>query len=583
MIALCANERGPLLADRERGSVSQERIFIGVAWPYANSSLHLGHIAGAYLPADIFARYHRLKGNPVLMVSGTDSHGTPVTVRAEEEGVSPEVIVERYHEEFQRCWAGLGISFDLYTTTTTDNHRRAVQEIFTRLLEREYIDKRSVDLPYCLTANRFLPDRYVEGTCPNCGFRPARGDQCDNCGRPMDPKEMRDIVCKLHGDTPEFRQSEHFFLKLTALQPQLASWVATQTHWRPNVRNFTSRYLEAGLQDRAITRDLTWGVPIPIPGYEDKRIYVWFEAVIGYLSASKQWARDRGTPDAWQEFWTGDVRPYYFLGKDNIPFHTIIWPGMIMGLGEGLKLPYDVPANEFLNLEGLKFSKSRNWAVWVPDYLEEFQPDPLRYVLSINMPEAADTEFTWQEFLRRNNDELVATYGNLVNRVLSFSYRSCDGKVPAPLPESRMDERSRALMARAARIIDEVGARLAACQFKEGIRLAMELARDCNRYLEEQSPWKRIKTDFAAGASALYVGICVITALKTVLYPYLPFSSEKVHRYLGLGQDIRQAGWAFQRPEPGTAMVRPEPLFVKLDESVIAEKMARLSPGQPQA
>ncbi len=551
-----------------------QRIFIGVAWPYANSSLHLGHVAGAYLPADIFARYHRVKGNQVLMVSGSDQHGTPITVRADEEGVEPQEVVDRFHSQFLESWKGLGISFDLYTNTGTENHRNAVHEIFLTLLDQGLIYKKSMSLPYSLAARRFLPDRYVEGTCPKCGFDRARGDQCDDCGTTLDPKDLIGIRSRLQGDTPEFRDTEHFFLKLTAFEERLSSWVKDKGHWRPNVLNFTTRYLEGGLQDRAITRDLAWGVPVPVAGYEDKRIYVWFEAVIGYLSAAKEWANNRGEPDAWRDFWYGDAVPYYFIGKDNIPFHTIVWPAMLMGYDRGLLLPEDVPANEFLNLEGLKLSKSRNWAVWVPDYLEEFDPDPIRYVLSINMPESADTDFSWREFIRRNNDELVATYGNLVNRVLSFTYRSWDGRVPEPLPEQEMDTRSRALLAQADGVLDRVDTSLGACHFRDGIRFAMDLARDANRYLEEQAPWKSIKTDVRASATALFVGMCVLSALKTVLYPYMPFSSDKVHRYLGFAGHVQDAGWQVRRPAPGQALVKPEPLFAKLDEALIAEKIA---------
>ena len=403
-----------------------ERIFIGVAWPYANGPLHMGHIAGCYLAADIFARYHRLKGNDVLMVSGSDQHGTPITLRAEQDGVSPQQVVDRYHSDFLRTWDRLGISFDLFTTTGTDNHREVVQDIFSSLLDKGYIYTDTTPLPYCHTCRRFLPDRYVKGTCPHCANPDGRGDQCDQCGKPLNPEDLIDIQCRISGDTPEIRNSEHFFLKLSAFQEQLLSWVREQRHWRPNVLNFTRRYLEDGLKDRAISRDLEWGVPLPVPGFEGKRIYVWFEAVIGYLSASKEWAALRGQPDAWEPFWGGDTRGYYFIGKDNIPFHTIIWPAMLAGYG-GLDLPYDVPANEFLNLEGRQLSTSRNWAVWVPDYLDRYDPDPLRYYISATMPETSDSDFSWRDFVRRNNDELVATFGNLVHRVLTLTHRNFQG------------------------------------------------------------------------------------------------------------------------------------------------------------
>jgi len=550
-----------------------ETIFVASAWPYANSSLHLGHVAGAYLPADIFARYHRAKGNRVLFVSGSDQHGTPITVRAEEEGVSPQDVVDRFHPQFLDCWERLGISFDLYTNTGTDNHRETVQEIFLALLHKELIYKKTVSLPYSKVAGRFLPDRYVEGTCPYCKYEAARGDQCDNCGKPLDPKDLIDIRSKLHGDILEFRDTEHFFLKLSAQQEILKEWVARQTHWRPNVKNFTTQYLAEGLLDRAITRDLGWGVPLPLPGYEGKRIYVWFEAVIGYLSASKEWAKESGNPEAWRAFWYGDVRSYYFLGKDNIPFHSIIWPAMLRGFDHEISLPYDIPANEYLNLEGLKFSKSRNWAVWLHDYLDRFAPDPLRYVLSINMPEGADTEFTWKEFLRRNNDELVATYGNQVNRVLSFTYRSFDGRVPEHSAEEDLTENSRTLLRKTETTLEEVDRFLGAARFKDAIKAAMALAHEANRYLEEQAPWKSIKTDAPAAADALWVGSVVVSTLKTVLYPFMPFSSQKIHEFLGLDGDVQAAGWRIERPVSGHQLNKPEPLFEKLEAVALTEEM----------
>ena len=407
-----------------------ERILVAVAWPYANGSIHVGQAAGAYVPADIFARYHRLKGNEVLMVSGSDSHGTPVTLEAEKRGVSPEEVFGQYHAEFLDNWDRLGISFDLFTSTHTENHHEVAQDIFTRLHDAGYIYPGVMHQPYCDTDGRFLADRYVEGICPHCGADGARGDQCDACGRTLDPRELVNMACRLCGGEPRIRETEHFFLKLTAFEEGLLNWVREQEHWRPNVRNFSIGYLEGGLKDRAITRDIEWGIPLPLDGYDGKRIYVWFEAVIGYLSASKEWAARNGEPERWRSFWQEkECRAYYFMGKDNIPFHTIIWPAMLTGYG-GLNLPYDVPANEYLNLEGLKLSTSRDWAVWLPDYLDRYEPDPLRYVLAANMPETSDSDFSWREYVRANNDELVATYGNLVHRVLTMSHRNFDGRAP---------------------------------------------------------------------------------------------------------------------------------------------------------
>ena len=555
-----------------------ERIFIAVAWPYANSSLHLGHVAGCYLPADIFARYHRLKGDDVLMVSGSDWHGTPVTVRADEEGKTPREIVERYQAEFEDSWRRLGISWDLFTHTGTANHAATTHEIFNRLLDEGYVYKATMSMPYSVVDQRFLPDRYVTGTCPHCGSEAARGDQCDGCGRQLDAKDLIGIRSAISGDTPEFRDTEHFFLKLSAFQEQLEAWVGAQEHWRPNVRNFTLGYLREGLQDRAVTRDLTWGVSIPLDGYDSKRIYVWFEAVIGYLSAAKQWAQDRGEPEAWRPFWEDGARAYYFMAKDNIPFHTIIWPAMLMGFG-GLALPYDVAANEYLNLQGLKFSKSRNWAVWLPDFLDRFDPDPLRYVLSAIMPESSDADFRWQEFVRRNNDELVATYGNFVNRVLSFTHRAFDGRIPDPGDAAAFDEPTRELIAAADGVLERVDALLGATKFKAAINAAMGLAHHGNRYLEEQSPWKTVKTDRQAAATALWAGCYAIAALKTVLCPFMPHSSQRVHEYLGLSGAVEDAGWVLQPPPPGAPFERPKPLFEKLDEAEVAKEMSAAGAG----
>ena len=552
-----------------------ERILAAVAWPYANGSIHIGHVAGTYLPADIFARYHRLKGNEVLMVSGSDAHGTPVTLTAEQQGVTPEDIFRKYQAEFLDSWERLGISFDLFTTTHTDNHAEVSQDIFSRLLEQGYIYKDTMVQPFCESESRFLADRYVEGTCPHCNFDGARGDQCDDCGRTLDPKDLLDMVCRICGSAPEFRETEHFFLKLSAFQDQLLDWVRGQEHWRPNVRNFTIGYLEGGLHDRAITRDIEWGVPLPIDGYEGKRLYVWFEAVIGYLSASIEWAHNNETPEAWKSFWEDGSRAYYFMGKDNIPFHTVIWPAMLLGYG-GLKLPYDVPANEYLNLEGFKLSTSRNWAVWLPDYLDSYEPDPLRYVIAANLPETSDSDFSWREYVRRNNDELVATYGNLVHRVLSMLNRNFDGILPEP---GELDEVSDGLLAEARQRFAEAESHLEAVRLRQALRSSMALAQAANRYLDRKEPWRAVRRDKADAAQTLWTALSVINCLKTTLYPFLPFSSRKLHAMLGFEGDVEDAGWAWDAHamKPGQQLQRPIPLFQKLDENVIAAEEQRLN------
>jgi methionyl-tRNA synthetase len=551
-----------------------ERIFIGVAWPYANGSLHLGTIAGANLPADIFARYHRLKGNEVLMVSGSDQHGTPITIRAEQEGKTPAEIAERYHNDFLESWNKLGITWDLYTSTGTANHAEVAQDMFLTLLKKGYIYKDSTFQPYCPKCQRFLPDRYVEGTCPHCEDAGARGDQCDNCGKPLNAAELKEPRCRHCGTPPDFRQTEHFFLKLSAFQDRLQEWVKTKNFWRSNVANFTLGFLQGGLNDRAITRDIDWGIKIPIPGFENKRFYVWFENVIGYLSASKEWAKLKGDPEKWRDFWdeNQDVKSYYFLGKDNIVFHTMNWPSMLMGYG-GLKLPYDVPANEFLTIESKKGSTSRNWAIWVPDFLSRYDTDPLRYILSINMPETSDTDFSWREFVRRNNDELVAAYGNLVNRVLTFTYKNFDGCVPKP---GELDDTDKKLLNSTDICLERVGDLISKCSFKQSIMAAMATAREANRYLDDKEPWKKIREERQDSATSLYVAVCVITRLKTMFSPFLPFSSQKVHEYLGFNGMVEEYGWKPQEVIPGQKLREPKPLFLKLDESIIEEETKRL-------
>ena len=549
-----------------------ERIFIAVAWPYADGPLHLGHIAGAYLPPDIFARYHRTKGNEVLMVSGSDQHGTPITIKAEQEGRKPGEIAAQYHQQFLDSWQKFGISFDLFTTTGTANHAEVSQDIFLTLLNKGYIYKSTMSQPYCPRCQRFLPDRYIEGTCPYCHSSGTRGDQCDECGKPINPAELLDPHCRLCAATPQFKDSEHFFLKLTAFNDRLLAWVKQQSHWRQNVLNFTTRYLEEGLKDRAITRDIEWGIPVPVEGFDSKRIYVWFEAVIGYLSATKEWAKSSGDKERWRSFWEEGVKSYYFIGKDNIPFHTIIWPAMLMGYG-GLNLPYDVPANEFLTIEGKRLSTSRNWAVWLPDYLSRYEPDPLRYLLSINMPESGDTNFSWREFIRRNNDELVATYGNLAHRVLTFVYRRFNGCVPQP---GQFDSRSQALIDKAEETLNIMDGLLYRCHFRKAIRSAMSLAQETNRYLDEKSPWKIIEQDRQASATALYVAISVLSCLRTALYPFLPFSSQKLHQLLGFEGNVEDDGWQPHFPSPGQKLPSPTPLFAKLDEKLVDEETGRL-------
>ncbi|MCS3920645.1 methionine--tRNA ligase [Fervidibacter sacchari] len=593
-----------------------ERIFIGVAWPYANGPLHLGHIAGAYLPADIFARYHRMKGNEVVMVSGSDTHGAPITLQADKEGVSPRELFERYHKLFLQVWQQFGISFDLYTHTDTENHHRISQAIFLRLKERGYLLVQKQLQMYSEASQRFLPDRYVIGTCPHCGYERARGDQCEKCGALLEPTQLLNPKSLLDGTTPVLRETEHFFLNLPAFEERLKAYVAEHENiWRPNVYRFTRNYLEQGLQPRPITRDLDWGIPVPVEGFEGKVLYVWFEAVIGYLSATVEWAqlkRDegRGTGDEWKAFWYDQAtRSYYFIGKDNIPFHTLIWPAELIGAerlddSDGdvkFVLPYDVPANEFLNLEGDKFSTSRNWAVWAHDVVARYNPDTFRYHLTAIAPETADTEFTWSDFVRRNNDELVGWWGNLVHRVLTFTARNFDGQVPQP---STLTERDQEVLQKAEEMLATVDSLLSTCRFRRALGEAMEFVRALNRYWDEQQPWQTIKSDKQRTATVCYVALRAIDTVKVALAPFLPFTCERLHQMLGydgkvVGEfEVREIAEKerthlalLYRPETVSIRWQPSqlpagqklrdvaPLFAKLDEKVAEEERAKL--GKP--
>ena len=568
-----------------------EKIFIAVAWPYASGPRHLGHIAGAYLPPDIFARYHRMKGNRVLMVSGSDMNGTPIMVAAEGAGVSPATWAARMHRLNVSLWHRMGFTYDLYTNTSTPIHHEVVQDIFRTLHHKGYVSKDTTTAPYCLVDKRFLPDRYVEGTCPHCGYKSARGDQCDNCGRPLDPIDLIDIRCRICGSTPEFRQSEHFFLDLPRLEEPLKAWLTTKKDgWRPNVVSFALNWIREGLRSRAYTRDLNYGVPIPDVGEhleheQDKRIYVWFDAVCGYLSAAKEWSTLKGNPDAWQEWWLqseGEPAPsrsYYFIGKDNISFHAIIWPAMLIGYG-GHMLPYDIPANEYLTGEsGEKGSTSRGGGgvPWLPDALDRYKPDALRYFLAANAPETRDTAFSWAEFYRRNNDELVATYGNLVHRMLTFTARNFEATVPQP---GDLTEPDKALLQSTEDTFARVGSLIEAAKFKDALREIMALASEANRYLDEAAPWKALKTDRARADTSLYVVLSVINNLKVLTSPFLPFSAQHLHELLGFQGDLSKKSWASVTLPPGQHLnPTPTPLFDKLDEANVEVENERL--GQP--
>lgn len=546
------------------------KILIGVAWPYANGPLHLGHIAGSILPPDIFARYNRMIGNEVLMVSGSDEHGTPITIHAEKEGITPQELVDKYHNLNVDSLEKLGITFSLFFRTSNPNHKKVVQDIFLKLLKNGYIYDKETQEFYCSNCKRFLPDRYVEGVCPYCDFENARGDQCDECGKTLNAEELKKPRCKHCSSKPNLKNTTHFFLKLTDFTPKLFDYVKDKQYWKKNVYKFTLNWLEDGLKDRAVTRDLTWGVKIPLEGYETKRIYVWFEAVSGYFTTSVEWARRLGEPDKWKEFWMDkSVKHYYFMGKDNIPFHTIIWPSILMGYG-GLNLPYDVPANEYLTLGKEQFSKSRQNAVWIPDYLKNYAPDALRYYLSINMPETRDSEFTWEDFVQRNNSELVGNYGNFIHRTLSFTFKNF-GQIPKFGKLDEIDKKALEELKKREKLIIE---NIENCKFKRGMKEIMELAKFGNKYFDEKAPWNLIKNNKDACGTALHICLKIIKALAIFTAPYLPFSSQKLWNMVSEEGNIHEKKWEEWKTDfnEGKELEIPIPLFKKLDINEVIKK-----------
>src|SRR6201997_3689309 len=583
-----------------------KHILAAPAWPYANGPRHIGHVSGFALPCDMFSRYQRMAGNKGLMVSGAHEPHTPIEVQADKEGVSAREIADRYNTVIGEDLTALGLSYDLFTRTTTKNHYATTQELFLGLLENGYVFAKVQLGAISPSTGRTLPDRYIEGTCPICGYPHARGDQCDNCGNQLDPTDLISPKSRINGETPLFVEQEHYFLDLPAFTEALGSWLQSKSgQWRPNVLKFSLNLLQ-DLQPRAITRDLDWGVPVPLDGWRDrpdKRIYVWFDAVIGYLSASVEWARRSGDPDAWRAWWNAeDAEAYYFMGKDNIVFHSEIWPAMLLGYsGLGarggqpgplgtLNLPTEVVSSEYLTMEGRKFSSSRAVVIYVRDFLDRYDVDALRYYVAVAGPETQDTDFTWHEFIRRNNDELVATWGNLVNRAVSFAARNI-GEIPVP---GELTEADKALLDRSRAAFGVVGEALGRCRFKLASTEAMRTLAEANKYLSDQAPWKLRESDPDRMRTILHVALQLVDDGKTLLTPFLPRSSQKVFEMLGgsgdwsgmprieevskdggpsypgiTGDQHGAARWESMPIKPGTPLAVPAPLFAKLDSSVV--------------
>ncbi|WP_243354222.1 methionine--tRNA ligase [Bacillus litorisediminis] len=537
-------------------------IFIGGAWPYANGPLHLGHIA-SLLPGDILARYYRLKGEQVLYVSGSDCNGTPISIRAKQEGVSPQEIADHFHQEFKTCFEKLGFTFDCYTRTDSEFHHRIVQDIFLTLLKKGHIDKKTVEQAYCPSCDQFLPDRYVEGSCPHCGQQ-ARGDQCEYCSAILDPLDLRDKRCKLCGDRPTPMETEHFYFRLSTFQQALekhVDYARENNLWRPNAILLTDRYLKEGLQDRAVSRDLPLGVSVPVSGYENKKIYVWIEAVSGYYSASKKWANEQGKDDS--IFWSKDTVAYYVHGKDNIPFHSVIWPAILMGI-EVKSLPTLIVSNEYLTLEKQKLSTSKNWAVWVPDILERYHPDSIRYFLTINAPENRDTDFSWREFIYSHNSELLGAYGNLVNRTLKFVEKYYDGNLPKGEINADIQQKTEELY-------HKVGSLIENTHLKQALEEIFYLIRFANKYFDMQKPWVQINEARSLCDDTIATCVYIIGNLSQLLSPFLPFSSNEIKKVLKLGH---QSWSPFDLPQVHIKEVKP--LFERIDVQQINEESEKL-------
>jgi methionyl-tRNA synthetase len=550
-----------------------EKVLVTAALPYANGPLHLGHLAGAYIPADVYVRYQQLKGSDVVFICGSDEHGVPITIRADREGVSPQEIVDRYHSMIKQSFQGLGINFDNYSRTSLPLHHKISQDFFLKLNDKGYIRQQEVKQYYCITCGRFLPDRYIEGECPHCHRSGARGDQCESCGRWLEPELLINPRCKICGSAPEMRSTLHWFFRLSEFQEALKKWQESKPRWKSNVREFSSGWFNEGLTDRSITRDIDWGIPVPLEGAQGKVLYVWFDAPIGYISSTVEWAQKLDTPERWKDYWCDrNTRLIHFIGKDNIVFHAIVWPAMLMAHGDYI-LPDNVPANEFLTIEGQKLSTSRNWAIWVDDYLEIFPPDPLRYYLAANAPETKDADFSWKDFQTRNNSELADVLGNLVNRTLSFIEKQFEGKVPPAGPLSPVDC---AILDETAAAADRIGKSLDEFQVRRAIGELMDLARAGNKYFNDAAPWSTAKTDPARCATTLNTALQLQAALALLMEPFLPFSAEKLRKMLKAPDYRRWDEVSTLRLREGQPLGPREILFHKIEDPVIDAQVAKL-------
>ncbi len=561
--------------------MSKEKILVTSALPYVNGPIHLGHLSGAYLPADIFVRYKRLKGSDILYICGSDEHGVPITITADKEGVKPKVIIDRFHKINKEAFEKFGMSFDIYSRTSLPLHHETAKEFFLEFFNRGILNEKKSMQFYDEKAKMFLPDRYVEGTCPNCGNEEARSDECENCGALYDPSELKNPKSKITGETPLLKETSHWFFPLGKYQPKLEQYIDEMNKkygWKENVLQYCRGWFKDGLRDRAVTRDLDWGVKVPVNNAEGKVLYVWFDAVLGYISATKELSQKRGDKSLWKKYWQDPETKYVaFIGKDNVVFHCIVFPAMLMAWNEGenekFVLPQNVPANEFLNFEGKKFSKSRNWGIDVIDFLKLFPADPLRYTLAANLPETRDTDFYWKEFQLRNNSELADILGNFINRTFTFVHKHFDGKVPA---RGKMDSIDNEMLNIISASPSKIGSYFEKYKVKDGVFESMNLARACNKYFNDSEPWKTIKSDKERCGTTLYVCMQAIYTLAEIFSPVIPFSSEKIFKML----NIKPAAWdecGNENLKAGHQLNKAEIIFPKIEDDMIEEQTKKLN------
>ncbi len=541
-----------------------ERILVTAALPYANGPLHVGHAIGCYVPADVYTRYHRMLGDDVIYICGTDEHGTPISVSAEKEGITPRMVVDKYHKMHSDAFEALGVKFDNFSGTAREIHVKNSQDFFKRVEANGYIYTKTVSRPYCSNCKRFLPDRYVRGICPKCESKDERGDQCEKCGIQLEPHELKKPYCIICGSTPGMVDTKHWFFRLSAVSDKLKAWIEKSNHWPANARNFALGWIREGLEDRAITRDLDWGIPVPVEGAKGKVLYVWFDAPIGYISSTMEWAQKNGKPDEWKKYWVDEkTKIVHFIGKDNIPFHTIIWPGTLIAR-EGINLPWQIASNEYLTLEGKKMSTSRGWVLWLHDCLAEFDADVIRYYLLSITPQTSDSDFILSDFKDRVNNELISTLGNLVNRVMSFLDRE-GGVVPAPV---EFDEEDKALIECIRRQPDAVAENIERLNFINALSQMMALAQEGNKYFQKKEPWKK------PGGNTLYLCANLLGSIAILSEPFLPYTAEKIWSMLGMGGSVHEQGWESAKTlmVPGGQRIgKPQTLYKKIEEDQIKE------------